>query len=100
MRIDVKSPSREFDDQTRAYAEFRAFSTLARFNDAVEHANVSLKHLPAGLQSVVCVVDVTLSDGTRARISARGAHPYSAINRAAERVSGVLRRHSGVAMTS
>jgi hypothetical protein len=100
MRIDVQTPPREFDDQTRAYAEFRVFSALARFGAAIERADVALNRAPADPQAVVCVVNVTRADGTRARISARGGHAYSAINRAATRVGDVLRRHSIVAMTS
>lgn len=46
------------------------FSTLARFGDAIEHADVSLKHLHGGLQSVVCVISVTLVDGTRGLLRA------------------------------
>lgn len=99
MRIEVSTPEARFTDQTRAYAEFRVFSTLARFSDVVDHARVSLTPaLPGG--QLTCAVSVTLADTTRVRISARGRHAYDAINRAALRLGDALQRHARVALTS
>ena len=100
MRIDVTTVENEFEDQTRAYAEFRLFSTLSRFGDVVQHAQVSLARPSDGQPSVECIVVVTLLGGTRTRICTRRHHAYDAINRAAARVNDVLRRHTGRAMSS
>ena len=91
MRIEAGGVSRAFGRQTRAYAEYRVFSTLARFGHIVHSATVELSR--AERQFVVCVVTVSTDDGRRVRIEARGRHPYDAINRAADRVSDVVRRH-------
>lgn len=99
MRIEVTARGSEFEDQTRAYAEFRVFSTLARFSEVVEHASITLRRASADRHAVLCVVGVTLACGTRARISARGRHAYDAIDRAAGRVADVLRRRARVAVT-
>jgi hypothetical protein len=100
MHIDVQTPLRAFDDQTRAYAEFRVFSALARFSGDVGDVRVSLTQPPAGAHPVVCRVDVPLSCGTRVRASARGRHACDAIDRAAARISDALRRRARVAVTS
>jgi hypothetical protein len=46
MRIAVTDIGRTFGRQTRAYAEYRIFSSLARFSDVVREANVALTPLP------------------------------------------------------
>lgn len=100
MRIDVTMAGEGFEDQTRAYAEFRVFSTLARLSAQVEGARVALTRPPAGPRSVICDITVTLAGGDRTRVRARGGHAYDAINRAAQRISDGLRRCGRVAMTS
>lgn len=97
MRIEVTG--RAFSTQTRAYAEYRVFSSLARFSD-VRDVKVSLSAPAAGAGTVVCAVAIVVEPGTRARVSARGRHAYDAIDRAAERAGDVLRRHSQVAISS
>ena len=42
MRIAVTDIGLEFGRQTRAYAEYRIFSNLARFGDVVHDVDVSL----------------------------------------------------------
>ena len=42
MKIEVSDIARTFGRQTRAYAEYRIFSSLARFSDVVREAEVSL----------------------------------------------------------
>ncbi len=91
MRIEAGGVSRGFGRQTRAYAEYRVFSSLARFGHIVDSVTVELNR--AERQFVVCVVMVSTTDGRRVRIESRGRHPYDAINRAADRVSDVVRRH-------
>jgi ribosome-associated translation inhibitor RaiA len=99
MRIAVTNVGR-FGRQTRAYAEYRVFSSLARFSDVVRDATVSLTSREAEGRSVECRVAVTIARGTQIRVSARGPHAYDAINRAAQRIGDALRRHTDVALSS
>ena len=99
MKIEVTHIARAFSRQTRAYAEYQVFSSLAPFSDAVRDATISLTPTARG-HSVLCSVLVGLESGVRARVTARGRHPYDAINRAAHKVGRVLRRHPHVASMS
>ena len=98
MHIEGAGISRLFGRQTRAYAEYRAFSGLARFSHIVHGATVTLTR--AERQMVVCVVTVALEDGRRVRIRSRGRHPYDAINRAADRIGDQVRRHVSAGIAS
>ena len=101
MRISVTDIGRTFGRQTRAYAEYRIFSSLARFSDVVRDADVSLiSTRPTETSRVLCVVVVTVNDGGRLRVRARGRHAYDAINRAAQRIADALRRHSDIVLSS
>jgi ribosome-associated translation inhibitor RaiA len=99
MRIEAKDIGRTFGRQTRAYAEFRIFSSLAQFSDVVREAAVSVTPAARG-RSVVCSVLVGLETGVPVRVSARGRHAYDAINRVADRLGPALRRHVHVAVPS
>jgi ribosome-associated translation inhibitor RaiA len=88
-----------FGRQTRAYAEYRIFSSVARFSHVVHEARISLKSRRAG-GAARCVVSLTVDDGGRLRVSAGGRHVYDAINRAAARVSEALRRHTDITLQS
>ena len=87
MRISVTDVGSTFGRQTRAYAEYRIFSTLARFGDVVHDADVSLTSTtPTQGPRALCVVVVTVDDGGALR-SAPAPHVYDAINRAAQRIA-------------
>lgn len=93
MRISVTEIGCTFGRQTRAYAEYRIFSRLARFDTVVHEAEVSLTSARAG-GGARCAVALRVDDGGTLRVSTRGRHVYDAINRAAERVGKELRRHT------
>ena len=95
MRISVTDSGGTFSRQTRAYAEYRVFSSVARFGDVVREAAVSLTSRRAH-GAARCGVVLTVDDGGRLRVSARGRHAYDAINRAAGRISEEVRRHTAV----
>ena len=101
MRIAVTDVARTFGRQTRAYAEFRIFSSLARFSSVVHDVSISLTSTSAthGV-TASCVVAVTLGDGSRLHVRARGRHAYDAINRAARRISDEVRRHTNIPLSS
>ena len=94
MRISVTDIGSSFGRQTRAYAEYRIFSSVARFGHIVHDATVSLTSRRAG-GGARCVISLTTTDHCCLKVSARGRHVYDAINRAAERMGADLRRHSG-----
>lgn len=93
MTIAVTEVGHTFGRHTRAYADYRVFSSLARFSDIVRKVTVSLTSSPVDGESVVCCVAVTIGEGTRIRITARGCHANEAIDRASERMGDALRRH-------
>jgi ribosome-associated translation inhibitor RaiA len=96
MRIEAAEIGRTYGRQTRAYAEYRVFSSLAQFTGVVREAQVSLT--PAdSTQHVVCSVVLGLEEGVPVRVTARGRHAYDAINRAAHRLGPALRRQSHAA---
>jgi ribosome-associated translation inhibitor RaiA len=90
-------------EQTRAYAEYRMFTGLARLSRLVEDVEVRLDsgsgNGSAGTDGsegtdgadVICVVCVQTTSGKHARVRARGRHLHDAINRAADRISQRLR---------
>jgi ribosome-associated translation inhibitor RaiA len=99
MLILVRDIGCTFGRQTRAYAEYRIFSSVARFGDVVREADVSLTSRRAG-SAATCVVALTIDDGGRLRVSARGRHVYDAISRAAARIGEELRRHTDSRLSS
>ena len=99
MRISVRDIGGTFGRQTRAYAEFRIFSSLARFGDVVHEADISLTSTRPG-GPARCVVSLGINDGGRLRVSSRGRHVYDAINRAARRIGEEVRRHTDITLSS
>lgn len=100
MRIDVRSTEGGFDDQTRAYAEFRIFAAMARFSRDIEEATVTLAQ-PSGVgRAIRCAVSITLPGGARLHVNARGRHAYDAINRAVDRIGALLRDENQLALSS
>jgi ribosome-associated translation inhibitor RaiA len=101
MRIAVTDVGRTFGRQTRAYAEYRIFSSLARFSEVVRDVDVSLTATTPtdGLQAL-CAVVVTVGDGSRLHVRACGRHVYDAINRAARRTGDALRRYTDIPLSS
>ena len=93
MRLSVTDTGCTFGRQTRAYAEYRIVSSVARFSHVVHEARISLKSSRGG-GGARCMVSLTIDDGGRLRVSAGGRHVYDAINRAAARISEALRRHT------
>jgi hypothetical protein len=96
MKIEATQIARTFSRQTSAYAEYQIFSSIAPFSDVVRNARISLTRGAEG-HSVGCSVLVILESGRRIRVTARGRHAYDAINRAARKTGGILRRHPHVA---
>jgi hypothetical protein len=99
VRINVTDIGSAFGRQTKAYAEYRIFSSVARFSETVHEANISLTSKRAG-GAARCVVSLTVGGGGHLRVSARGRHAYDAINRAAGRIYDELCRQSSTTLSS
>lgn len=99
MKIEVTDIGRTFGRQTRAYAEYRVFSSLARFADAVREVVVSVTPTARG-HTVTSSVIVRLETGQSVSVAARGRHPYDAIDRVAQQLRPALVRHTHVELPS
>jgi len=99
VRIEVYDENRCFDHQTRVYAEYRVFSNLVAFPDAVQNVAVTLARVhpsdahPTPGAMALCSIAITPGPDGRVEVSARGRHPYEAIDRAATRIRQLLFRH-------
>jgi hypothetical protein len=89
MRVYVSSPSPAFSPQILAYAEYRLFAVLARYV-GVRCARVVLHDEPEG--GVRCSVTVDFDAAASARARVKGVHAAGTIDRAAERIVGLMRR--------
>jgi ribosome-associated translation inhibitor RaiA len=94
MRIDVHDTGNQFDEQTRAYAEYRVFSTLATLADSVHEIGVGLARAADAASTprdvVVCSVSIRLRSGRQMDVASHAQHPYEAIDRAARQIATVL----------
>ena len=96
LLIDVIGNDDSTTPQARAYAEYRVFAALARHTRVIRRVRVELAHAEAnrGTGSVWCAVHLTLHPSGSAHARARGQHVFGAIDRAAERIRGVMARRS------
>jgi hypothetical protein len=90
MRLTVHDVKCDFDRQTHAYAEYRAFATLAGRADPIEDVTVTLAR--RGLEAeeeaqVSCAIAVRLRSGEVVGVEASAGRPYAAIERAVRLVS-------------
>jgi ribosome-associated translation inhibitor RaiA len=100
MRIDVHDTGNHFDDQRRAYAEYRVFSTLATLVDVVCQVGVGLARAADAAESstsrdvFACSASIRLCSGRQMDAAAHAQHPYEAIDRAARRIAAVANSHA------
>lgn len=93
MRIEVSANNDSVSARTRAYAEYRLFTTLARHARVIRRVWVILG--PADPQAgggLTCEVEVSLQASGSARVLAHGPHVHAAIDSAAERIGYVVDR--------
>jgi ribosome-associated translation inhibitor RaiA len=90
MGVHVVGDGEAITAQTRAYAEYRVFATLAAHTHRVSRAQIVLRHenQPGAPGNCTCEVTLLLlGRRARLRIRAQGLHPYSAIDRAVARLA-------------
>jgi hypothetical protein len=89
MRVEVTAHG-AINDQACTYAEYRVFAALAQAPADARRTRVILRSHDASdcRDAVTCSIAVHFDRAGMLRIRAAGAHPYEAINRAVDRLSG------------
>ncbi len=86
MRLIVRDKHKQFNRQTHAYAEYRAFSSLVGSERRVSDVTVTLTRGPVdGTEddgTVVCTIAITMASDEVAEVQAVAPHAYAAIDRA------------------
>ncbi len=105
MRLTVEDDARQFDQQTHAYAEYRAFASLVGTDGSIEDVTLTLTRrsadVPEGDEEVVCTIAVRLGSGQVAEARAVERHAYAAIDRAVSLIRRTPRsRSSGRSVAS
>jgi len=99
MRIDVIAEDAPTAAASRAYAEFRLFSTLARHTRAIRSVRVILEH-GGGIDREICVVEVVLEPSGYARARGHARHACGAIDKAAKRIGDLMNRRAAASVRS
>jgi ribosome-associated translation inhibitor RaiA len=87
MRISLTGTDVIITDQLQTYAEYRLFTSIARYHDLIRRVQVTLGSNPVRPGRFICVVAVDLGPDEQITIRASGRHPNAAIDRAAHRTS-------------
>lgn len=91
MHISVIGSAELANAQMRAYAEYRVFAALARFERLVEGAAVTLEREGEGAD-VACVIEIQARDNPPLQFRGTHAHAAEAIDRAADSARRALER--------
>ncbi len=94
MQIVVTSQAAALEDQTRAYAEYKVFSSLAPRAREIDRVEVVLAEQSSGHggAEMECAVTVDLADGDSVHAKARASGAYAAIDHAALRIKAAMNR--------
>jgi ribosome-associated translation inhibitor RaiA len=93
MQISVIGPAELATAQMRAYAEYRVFAALARFERLVEGAAVTLGRHVDG-EELDCTIDVQTRDSAPLQFRATHAHLAQAVDRAADAARRAFERRA------
>jgi ribosome-associated translation inhibitor RaiA len=101
--IDVRIDA-DISPQTRSYAEYRVFAVLAKYAIRPQRVRVTLRTVapPDACRFAECDATLEFAEREVVQITARGAHPYAAVNRAVDEIDLALRdlRTSGALAVS
>jgi ribosome-associated translation inhibitor RaiA len=102
MQIVVTSQVAALEDQTRAYAEYKVFSSLAPRARAIDRVEVLLAEQSSGQNGseTECAVTVHLAGGGSVHAKARASGAYAAIDRAALRIETDMNRRTARPLSS
>jgi len=92
MRIRLTGKDVIITDQLQAYAEYRLFTSLARYGYFIRAVNVTLRPIASKRDAFLCNVVVDSGPSGPIKTGARGPHPNAAIDRAADRIASLLSR--------
>jgi hypothetical protein len=81
-------------DDTRAYAKYRFFTSVARHERMIRSIDIAVRRDPAVHRPFLCTVAIDLGASGRVKTQARAVHPSGAIDRAAERAAWLLDRRT------
>jgi ribosomal subunit interface protein len=95
MRIRVSGIDASVADEKRAYAEYRFFAAIARYETRIRAIDVVLTRHRAASRQFLCTVRVDLSEAGHVKTQARAVHPIAAIDRAAQRTAWLVGHHTG-----
>ena len=102
MRLNVQDQGSRFNQQTHAYAEYRAFLNLAGC-DAVSDVTITLAREPADKSDddamVVCTIALTVPSGDITEVQGVAHHVYAAIDKAVSLIRRTQPTASGTAGT-
>jgi ribosomal subunit interface protein len=94
VRIPLTGTDVIITDQLQTYAEYRLFTSIARYQAMIREVHVALEHNRGNRGRFLCVVTVVLGPGEQIKTRAYGPHPNAAIDRAADRTSLRLSRRT------
>jgi ribosomal subunit interface protein len=94
MRITLTSQDVTVTDQLQAYAEYRIFTGMARYDTLIRGVSVTIDYNASHRDPFLCLVVVDLAHAGHIKTRARGRHPNAAIDRAAGQVASLLSRRA------
>jgi len=94
MRINVSGVNVPISDDTRRYAEYRFFTSIAPHGLRIRTADIVIQRDSVPTRSFLCTVVVELGSRGRIKTQARADHPSAAIDRAADRTAWLVRRRA------
>jgi ribosome-associated translation inhibitor RaiA len=94
MRINVSGVNVPISDDTRRYAEYRFFMSIAPHEPQIRTADVVIRRDSVPTHSFLCTVVIDLGSRGRIKTQARAVHPSAAIDRAADRTAWLVRRRA------
>lgn len=102
MQIVVTSHVAVLEDQSRAYAEYKVFSSLAPRAREIDRVEVVLAVQSSGPNGadIECAVTVHLADGGAEHVNVRTSGAYAAIDRAALRIEAAMNRRAARRVSS
>ena len=95
MRIRISGHDTPIADEKRAYAEYRFFASIARYEPQVGAVDVVVGQELTARRQFLCTVTVDLGSAGHIKTQARAMQPSVAIDRAADRTAWLIGRRVG-----
>jgi ribosome-associated translation inhibitor RaiA len=92
MQIRISGINAPITAESRAYAAYRFFTSIARYESRVGSVDVVVGREAAAGGRLVCIVAVDLGRSGHVKTQARSRRPSAAIDRAADRTAWLIGR--------